>query len=119
MAKIFDADVYIAVIFTTNLKTMHQRVENYVDKARNILEKEKIRYKIDHFQTQNTTKTTIDFAKSIDADLIAIMTEQEDRREIGLLGPNAQQIVNHSPIPVLSMHVSDADQALKHLNNSL
>lgn len=119
MAKIFDADVYIAVIYTTNLKTMHQRIENYVDKATKFLEKEKIRYKIEHFQTQNTTKTTIDFAKSVDADLIAIMTEQDDRKEIGLLGPNAQQIVNHSPIPVLSMHVSDAGKTLKLLDNSL
>jgi nucleotide-binding universal stress UspA family protein len=119
MAKIFDADVYIAVIFTTNLKTMHKRVENFVEKAKKYLEKEEVRYKIEHFETQNTTKTTIDFAKRIDADLIAIMTEQEDSREIGLLGPNAQQIVNHSPIPVLSMHISDADQTLKHINNSL
>jgi len=119
IAKIFDANVHLVVIFTTNLKTMRQRVENYAEKASRYLEKEKVTYQVEHFQAQNTTKATIDYAKGIDADMIAIMTEQEERKEIGLLGPNAQQMVNHSPIPVLSVHVADANQTLKQINNSL
>ncbi len=112
-AKMFDAGVHIAVIFSTNLKTMHRRVENYADKAKKYFQQENVKFTVEKFQTQNSTKSSIDYAKDIDADLIAIMTEQEDRKETGLLGPCAQQMVNHSPIPVLSVHVADAQQTMK------
>jgi nucleotide-binding universal stress UspA family protein len=54
----------------------------------------------------------IDYAKSIDADLISIMTEQDNNLSTGIIGPNAQQIVNHSPIPVLSFHSSNVGLTL-------
>jgi nucleotide-binding universal stress UspA family protein len=43
----------------------------------------------------------------VDADLIAIMTEQETTTANIFLGPYAQQMVNHSPIPVLSMRAKE------------
>jgi len=46
----------------------------------------------------------ISYAKSIDADLISIMTEQEVSTISLLLGATAEQVVTHSPIPVLSVH---------------
>jgi nucleotide-binding universal stress UspA family protein len=41
--------------------------------------------------------------KASDADLIVIMNEQEINTTGFFMGPFAQQVVNHSPIPVLSM----------------
>lgn len=116
MAKMFGAEVHLLVLFSTNLKTMQKRVENFADKAKKYFSKEGVTFHVEHIQTQNSTKATIDHAKNIDADLISIMTEQDDRKESGLLGPCAQQIVNHSPIPVLSVHVEDALGALKLLD---
>jgi len=113
LAKLFKAEVHIVVIFTTNLKTMHKRVENYADNAKKYFDKESVNYVVEHIQSQNATKSAIDHAKMIDADLISIMIEQDERRDSGLLGPCAQQMVNHSPIPVLSVHVDDAKKTLK------
>lgn len=113
LAKMFGAEVHMVVIFSTNLKTMHKRVENYAEKAKKYFSQENVTISVEKIQTQNSTKSTIDYAKSIDADLISIMTEQDERRETGLLGPCAQQMVNHSPIPVLSVHVADASQTMK------
>ena len=45
--------------------------------------------------------------------MIAIITEKDDTKGSGLIGPSAQQIVNHSPIPVLSVHVDDARKTMK------
>jgi len=116
MAGVFDAEVHILVLFTTSLKTMHKRVENYAEKAKKYFGHKNVRYKVETIQTQNVTKATIDYAKNIDADLIAITTEQEDHKNVGLLGPCAQQIVNHSPIPVLSVQDTDADKANELMN---
>jgi nucleotide-binding universal stress UspA family protein len=116
MAKVFDAVVHILIIFTTPLKTMHKRVENYADKAKEYFDSENVKYKVETIQTQNVTKATIDYAKNFDADLISITTEQEDSKNVGLLGPCAQQIVNHSPIPVLCVQDTDVDKANEIFN---
>ncbi len=116
MAKIFDAEVHILVIFTTPLKTMHKRIENYANKAKKYFDREKVKYKVETIQTQNVTKSTIDYAKTIDADLISITTKQGDNKNMGLLGPCSQQIVNHSPIPVLCIHDADVDMANEIFN---
>lgn len=110
IAKHTGAEVHLVTIYSTNLKTMHKRVENFADKAIKYFRKENVAFTREHFQTQTATKTVIDYAQSIDADLISIMTEQDDNQSSGIIGPNAQQIVNHSPIPVLSVHISDANK---------
>ena len=117
MAKIFDAEVHILILLTTPLKTMHKRVENFADKAKKYFDQESVRYNVETIQTQNVTKATIDYAESIDADLISIMTEQDDRKNVGIIGPCAQQIVNHSPIPVLCIPDTDTAKSKELFKN--
>ncbi|MBN8703681.1 MAG: universal stress protein [Bacteroidetes bacterium] len=50
---------------------------------------------------KNHAALTINYANELNADLIAIMTDQDD--DGIFLSPYAQQIVNHSKIPVLSI----------------
>ncbi len=117
LAKLFGAVVHIVVIFSTNLPTMHKRVENYTDKAKKFFDVQGVAYVVEYIKSQSATKATIEYAKTLDADLISIMTEQDDRKDSGLLGPCAQQMVNHSPIPVLSVHVDDAKKTMKLFDN--
>jgi len=117
LAKVFNAVVHILVIYTTPLKTMHKRVDNYADKAKKYFDQESVKYKVETIQTQNVTKSTIDYATSVDADLISIMTEQEDNKNVGLLGPCAQQIVNHSHIPVLCIQDTDESKSKEIFKN--
>jgi nucleotide-binding universal stress UspA family protein len=51
----------------------------------------------------NIAKATMDYAAEVDADLIVIMNEQEINTTGFFMGPYAQQVVNHSKIPVLSI----------------
>nr|NQU92249.1 universal stress protein [Bacteroidota bacterium] len=113
IAKIYDAEIHMVVTFTTNLKTIQRRVENYAEKAIKYMEKENVKYVVEKMHTQNSTKATIDYATKLNADLISIVTEQDDRSDTGLLGPCAQQMVNHSHIPVLSVHVADFNKTMK------
>jgi nucleotide-binding universal stress UspA family protein len=112
LAKLVSAEVHLVVIFSTNLQTMHKRVENYAEKATKYFEKENVKFILEHTQTQNATKSVTEYAKNIEADLISIMTEQEISQGMGLIGPNAQQVVNHSPIPVLNVHTGDVNKKL-------
>lgn len=49
----------------------------------------------------NQAKATLNFAKKHNSELIIIMTDQEENFTGSFLGPYAQQVVNHSWIPVL------------------
>ena len=112
MAKNFDAEIHLVATFSTNLKTMQRRVENYSNKAVKYMEKEGVKHVVEKIHTQNATKSTIEYATKIDANLISIVTEQDDRNDTGLLAPCAQQMVNHSNIPVLSVHKDDLAKSI-------
>jgi nucleotide-binding universal stress UspA family protein len=51
----------------------------------------------------NIATATMEFAAEKGADLIVIMNEQETNTTGFFMGPYAQQVVNHSSIPVISM----------------
>ena len=63
---------------------------------------------------KNVTLTTLDYAKEVNADMITIMTEQESRLTSLLMGTYAQQMINESTIPVLTVRPTNvlADNAI-------
>ena len=61
-------------------------------------------YKEEFIETDHITEATIEYANKVNANLISIMTEQETKTSNLWLGPYASQMVNHSPVPVLSIH---------------
>jgi len=66
------------------------------------LEHKNIAFETTVLHNDNIAKATLDFAKKVEGDLIAIMTDQENYTGF-FVGEYAQQIVNHSKIPVLSI----------------
>lgn len=67
-------------------------------------EEEGVKFHIEHMEATNISENMIDYALKLDANLISIMTEQETSTSNLWMGPYAHQTVNHSPIPVLSIH---------------
>ena len=49
------------------------------------------------------SKVIIDYSKKNNADLIMIMTQQENEITEFFIGSSAQQIINNSEIPVMSI----------------
>jgi nucleotide-binding universal stress UspA family protein len=112
MAKIFDAEVHILRVYTSNVQAVIRKVNSYSDQVVKHLTEENVRYVVDSVHAANLTDSTIEYALKINANLISIMTEQEISAKNLLLGPYAQQMVNHSPIPVLSIHPKELLVAL-------
>ena len=104
LAKFFNAEVHVLGMYTTNLDDIRYRIKNYVDQAKDYFEENDIRHKEEFIETDHITESTIEYAKKVNANLISIMTEQETKTSNLWLGPYASQMVNHSPIPVLSIH---------------
>jgi nucleotide-binding universal stress UspA family protein len=107
LAKKHHATIYILKLHTSILKAMRQKVDLYAAQVIRHCEEEKIPYQIDQVDCLNISDATVVYAKKIDANLIAIMTAQETKTSNIFLGSYAHQMVNNSPIPVLSIHPKD------------
>jgi nucleotide-binding universal stress UspA family protein len=103
--------IHVLGIHTTKNKTVRSEVEGYVHSVEKLLEKEQIRFTTAYIDAENTTLSTIDYANGVDADLSVIMTEQEKTLSNVFLGPYAQQMINHSHVPVLAVSVKQINGA--------
>ena len=104
LAKQFDAELHIVSLYSSTVKSIRNIVDSYSEQVVKIIEEMDLKYVTATVEADNVTNSTIEYARKVDGDLIAIMTEQETSTANILLGPYAQQMVNHSQIPVLSLH---------------
>ncbi|MBL7904360.1 MAG: universal stress protein [Bacteroidales bacterium] len=104
LASAFDAEVHVLAIYTTSIEEIRDKVLIYAKQAAKYLKENGVRSQIVELEAENLSTVTIEYARKIDANLISIMTEQEKTAINLWLGPYAQQMVHHSPIPVLSIH---------------
>jgi len=108
LAKYFDAEIHVLGVYTSPQDDVRYRIKNYVAQTEDYLKENGIRYRIVYLDAGNITYAVLDYAKKVNANLISIMTEQETTTANLWLGPYAAQMVNHSPIPVLSVHIENA-----------
>lgn len=104
LAAMFNAEVHILVMYTTNVDQVREYVHSYAKQSATYFRKNNVKHQIVEIEVDNISTATLDYAKKIDANLIGIMTEQEKTATNIWLGPYAHQMVHHSPIPVLSIH---------------
>ncbi len=113
-AKTFGSTIHLLGLYTSNAPDIRRIVDNYIKMVERYFNKNKVTYTTTTKEVEkNVTLTTLDYANSINADLIAIMTEQESALTSLILGTYAQQMINQSNIPVLTVRpvsvVTDID----------
>ena len=102
MAKAFGSEIHLLTIRLSNIKSIEKKLHQYAEQVAFYLHSHNIPYSVEHLHGNNLTDLTIEYAKSVDADLISIMTEQEKSASNLLLGNFAHQMINKALIPVLS-----------------
>lgn len=96
--------IRILGLMTYQSKSVRETVAHYVESVEEILTKKGIKFTSEIRDADNVTLSTLDYAKEVDADMVVIMTEQEKTLSNMLfLGPYAQQMINLSPYPVLTI----------------
>ena len=101
LAKKHDADVHILSLYSTKVKAVRRNVDTYSEQVAKYFDEEGVKYLITSKETDNISDGMIEYAKSVDANLLSIMTQQESSTANLWMGPFAQRTVNRSPIPVL------------------
>jgi nucleotide-binding universal stress UspA family protein len=102
MAKLFHSEIHLLSVRLSNIKSFEKKLHQYVQQVAAYIDKQKIPFTIQHLKGNNLTDITLDYARSVNADLISIMTEQEKSISNLLLGSYAHQMINKAFIPVLS-----------------
>jgi nucleotide-binding universal stress UspA family protein len=102
LAKMFNSEIHLISIRLSNYKSIEKKLYQYTKQVAFIIDGHKIPCSVEHLQGDNLTDITLDYANSVNADLISIMTEQEKSVSNLLLGNYAHQMINKSYIPVLS-----------------
>jgi nucleotide-binding universal stress UspA family protein len=104
-AKMFsDTTICLLGLMSYKSKTMREIVKGYVCSVETLLEEKNLPFTTEYKESENSTLTTIEYAKEINADLIVIMTEQERTfTNMLFLGPFAQQMINLSAFPILTV----------------
>lgn len=102
-SKCFCSEIHVLELHSSSLKTLQAQVKGYTAQVTKYLTENEVKHVVHSVKADNNTVATIKYAEEIGADLIIIMTEQESSGNF-LLGPYAQQMVNNSPIPVMSVH---------------
>jgi len=102
LAKLFNSEIHLITVRSTNIESIEKKLHEYIEQVAAYIGQQNIPFTIHHLQGDNLTDITLDYARSINADLISIMTEQEKSVSNLLLGSYAHQMINKAFIPVLS-----------------
>ena len=103
LAKYFASKIHILGLADSDDETERKKFEIKLDQIEEYIKKCDLPYSRKTVDGKNQAKTTYDYAKAINADLIVIMTDQDENITGRLMGTYAQQIINHSKIPVMSI----------------
>lgn len=103
LAKAANAEVLMLQLYKTNLKSIRRKVDEYTHQAEAYFRDSDINYEIKCLETYNPSSSIIGFARKSKADMIAIMTEQDTTAANVMMGTLAQQLVNHSELPVFNV----------------
>jgi nucleotide-binding universal stress UspA family protein len=103
IAKAFNSEVHIIKVTSSTNEGVHNKLKMYSTQVKKFFDEQGVKYQSSLLVGENVTESTIEYAKTIDADLIAIMTEQTSAISNFILGSYAYQMLNTSPIPVLSV----------------
>ncbi len=103
LAKWFKATVFVVTATSLQTEDINKKLAAYSNQVCDYLENAGVKYKTASLIGSNITDMVIDYASNVNADLISIMTEQVADGNF-IMGTAAQQMLNKSPIPVLSIN---------------
>jgi nucleotide-binding universal stress UspA family protein len=104
MAELFGAKIMVLGVDTDDDEAQFRKIELEAAQIKRIVEKHGLECSVKVKSSPYLADKILKYAKKKRADMVVIMSDL-DRVQISefFMGPFAQQMVNHSPIPVLSI----------------
>ncbi len=102
MALKLNAEVRVLGVYDTGIKEIRKKVKNYSLQVFKFFEQKGINTSIDFAEGKKASGIILDYISIHDLDMVAMMSDKDSSTMI--IGNEAQRVINHSPVPVLSIH---------------
>lgn len=107
LAKHYNSVVHVVGLMTMSDTELQRKFEVKVHQVQHYLEEHEVAHSSKIFKTDNTAATTLEYAGQVSGDLIVTMTDQVGSSLF--MGNAAQQIINQSKIPVMSIRPDEGE----------
>ena len=108
IAKFFNAKIFVVTIVTSKKQTSIDKAETLLLQVKKDIIKDDVECEIKILKSEKDTDIMahklLSYAHNIDADLISIMTQQENEFKKFFIGSLAKEIIHASEIPVISVN---------------
>lgn len=105
LALEFDATIYLLEVYNTPSSIIRKRIDKFGFEAEKCLVDRGANFIFEKIEVKNVAASIIDYSIENEIDLIAIMTDQGTTNKF--LGPYAQQLINNSNIPIVSVRAKE------------
>lgn len=109
VALLCNSKIHIVGLLDSDDQGEYEKLQVVLDQVQEAVVAAEVSYTRHTVKGDNIAVEAMKYAESISADLILILTEEESVLGKLDLGPLSRHIVNHSPIPVLSMNANYGD----------
>lgn len=103
IASIFGSEIHVIEVASSRSNKIHRRLNAYSKQVSNYLKGQNIPIVNKTIFGDNVADLTVEYANSINADMISIITEQKSSITTLILGNYAQQVLNKATVPVLNI----------------
>lgn len=103
LAAVFNAKIEILGIYESELSSLRRKTDHYISETKSYLESKRVMFDFQQCESNNLSHSIVTYAEKSNADLMVIMTDQNKATSDIIMGRRAQQIINQSSIPVLSV----------------
>ena len=103
IARLFGSIIHLVTVFTTDDEFVVKKLKRQMNQVHDFVQEHDISCTMEFLHDEDLSKSLVEYSKKIKADLIMIMTQQENWTDLMFISSTAQQIINSSDIPVLSI----------------
>lgn len=104
LAKAFDSKITLLSVLDTKDEFIVNKLKRQLQNTKDLIEQRNVSCKVELIKGNDIVKSILKYSDKVNADLIMIMTQQESNWIDYFIGSKAQEIINYSKIPVLSIH---------------
>lgn len=103
IAKLFGSTIHLVTVLTTDDEFIVNKLKRQMDQVHAFVMQHDLPCSVEYISDSDISEQIIKYSKRIKADLILIMTQQEMNWTNMFISSQAQEIINSSDIPVMSV----------------
>jgi nucleotide-binding universal stress UspA family protein len=107
LALKFNSRIHLLQVYNTPINVIRKRINKIAKEAMDWLDKEEVNYITKTIEGANVVSTLLNYVENNKIDLISIMTDQGTTTANKFLGPYANQLINNSKTPIISLRAKE------------